>query len=103
MLGPYPRANFRYDFLCLQPTVTRTMFLEDLNELSFSQIADAYIELRKEGKSISVREFADAVPAFREEILARLPIMLLLEDALGGNGQLEFPIGKETIISGCRS
>lgn len=77
------------------------MLLNDPAELSFTQIADAYVELRKEGKSISVQEFADAVPAYRDEIISRLPAMVLLEDMFGANPEREFQIGADTEISGC--
>ena len=82
------------------------MLFEDPNELSFTEIAEAYIALRRDGKSISIEQFADAVPAYRDEILSRLPVMVLLSDALSEDQKAERESGsvlaRDTMISGCR-
>ena len=72
------------------------------SELSFTQIADAYMQLRAEGKSISVEQFADAIPELRDEILAKLPIMMLLQDTLASRNSSSIGIGAETVINGCK-
>ena len=73
-----------------------------LSQLSFGQVADAYLQLRKEGETISVEKLAETMPEFREEILEKLPIMLLLDSNLGP--EKEAPLeAKEvaTLIDGC--
>ena len=52
------------------------------NEISFGQVADAYLQLRREGEMISIQKFAERMPEFREEILEQLPVMVLLDSHL---------------------
>lgn len=68
-------------------------------DCSFTQIADAYIQMRREGQMISVEDFANALPHLKQEIEAKLPPLLLLEDTLGGNKSPELTVGQS--ISGC--
>lgn len=70
-----------------------------LQDRSFTQIADAYIQLRREGQTIPIDEFAKALPQFEEEIKAKLPALLMLEDSLGSDREQLVSIGRN--ISGC--
>ena len=72
------------------------------NQLSFEQIADAFMHLRKQGKGLSIEKLAEAIPEYRDEILERLPIMVLLESNLGTNEESLLDIGVNTLIDGCR-
>lgn len=78
------------------------MFFDDLSELSFTQLADAYLDLRREGKSISIEQFAEAVPSLREEILTRLPVMVLLNDAMESDNQSGVAISGDVVVEGCQ-
>ena len=73
-----------------------------LSQLSFGQIADAYLQLRKEGETISVEKLAETMPEFREEILEKLPIMVLLDSNLAPEEEsLLNPKKVATLIDGC--
>ncbi|MFK8110932.1 MAG: serine/threonine-protein kinase [Rubripirellula sp.] len=68
-------------------------------DCSFTQIADAYIQMRREGQTISVEDFAKALPDLEEEIRTKLPALLLLEDTLGADREPKIAVGQN--VSGC--
>ena len=57
---------------------------------------------RNQGKSLSIQKLADAIPEYRDEILEKLPVILLLESNLGTEEEVLLDIGVDTFIDGCR-
>ena len=72
------------------------------NQLSFGQIADAFMYFRKQGEGLSIQKLAEAIPEYRDEILEKLPVMVLLENNLGVEEEPLLDLDANTFIDGCR-
>ena len=70
-----------------------------LDRCSFSQVADAYLEMHREGKAPSIRELANSFPHLATEIREKLPAMKVLDGALGGDG--DPAIDRSEPVAGC--